>query len=168
MKPTEYRQGNTLFMIRPFEPFEALHVLADLQKVIGPVINGAAKSIDSKSLGKEVDIAFLAKIIGGVFAELPSKITGEQFEGLSRTLLRPDYISYSADGTEKGLVKLTETVIDENFTGRPLDLISLMIKVCKVNYLDFSKLLSIPAGWQEILESLTSIFQDSFQTNSNQ
>lgn len=158
-KPAEYRQGDSLFLIRQFEPFESLSILADLQKILGPVISGAAKAVEEKNLDKEINMIFMAKLFGGIFAELPSKLNGEQFEKLARTLLQADYISFSPNGAEKNLVKFTETVIDEYYTGRPLDLIALMIQVVKVNYLDFTKLSAIPAGWREILEGLGLTYQ---------
>lgn len=166
-KPAEYRQGESLFLIRPFEPFEALHVLGELQKVVGPVIGGATKSLKDYDMDEEINLILLARVVGNVFESLPSRINGKQLEEVARLLLRTDYISFSHDGTEKNLVKFTETVIDEYFTGRPFDLIALMIQVAKVNYLDFSKLLSIPTGWREVLTELKESFQGMFQTDSN-
>ena len=169
VKPTEYRMGESLFMIRPFEPFEAIHVLGELKKVLAPVIGGAAKGFSENSLDADVrDVRVWADMISGVFVQLGEHITGEQMESLSRQLLRPDYIGFSPDGTERKLVKFTEDMIDEYFTGRPIDLIILMVQVVKVNYLDFSKLSGVPTGLTQVFGEISSMFRESFQTDSAQ
>lgn len=166
VKPTEYRMGESLFMIRPFEPFEAIHVLGELKKVLAPVIGGAAKGFSENALDMDVrDVRVWADIIAGVLDNLGTCMTGEQMENLARQLLRPDYIGFSPDGTERKLVKLTEDMIDEYFTGRPIDLIILMIQVVKVNYLDFSKLSGVPTGLTQVFGEITSAFRENFQTD---
>lgn len=155
MKPVEYRQGDTLFMIRLFEPFEAMRVLGELQKVLAPLLGGAAKGADGKVLDAEADsVGAWAGILGNALENLPAHLNGEQFETLSRMLLRPDYISVSQDGTTKGLIKLSEEVVDEVFAGRPFDMIALMVNIVKANYLDFSKLSSVPAGVREAFSGI--------------
>lgn len=167
VKPTEYRMGESLFMIRPFEPFEAMHVLGELKKVLAPLAGGAAKGFSENALDMDVrDARVWADMLSGVFTQLGEHITGEQMETLARQLLRPDYIGFSPDGTERKLVKFTEDMIDEYFTGRPIDLIILMVQVVKVNYLDFSRLSGVPTGLTKVFGEISSMFQESFQTDS--
>lgn len=169
VKPTEYRMGESLFMIRPFEPFEAMHVLGELKKVLAPIIGGGVKGFSENALDMDVrDLRVWADVIGGVLNNLGSCITGEQMEHLARQLLRPDYIAFSPDGTERKLVKFTEDMIDEYFTGRPIDLIILMVQVVKVNYLDFSKLSGVPTGLTKAFGEISSAFRENFQTDSAQ
>lgn len=169
VKPTEYKMGDALFLIRPFEPFEAMHVLGDLKKVLAPVLGGAAKGFSENALDLDVrDARVWADMISGVFTQMGEHISGEQLEELSRQLLRPDYISFSPDGSERNLIKFSESVIDDYFTGRPIDLIVLMIKVVKVNYLDFSKLSGVPTGITKVFGEISSAFQGSFLSDSAQ
>lgn len=161
MAQVEYRQGDTLFMIRLFEPFEAMRVLGELQKVLAPLIGGAAKGANGKVLDADVNsVGAWAGILGSALENLPAHIDGEQFEELSRMLLRPDYVSVSQDGTTKELIKMSEQVVDEVFAGRPFDMIALMIHVVKANYLDFSRLSSIPAGVREAFSVLKKNFRE--------
>ena len=163
MKPSEYRQGDTLFMIRQFPPFEAMRVLGELQKVLAPLLGGAAKGANIDADIRSVSA--WAGILGNAITELPKHLDGEKFEALSRMLLRTDYVSVSQDGTKKNLIKLSETVIDEVFEGRPFDMIALMIAVVKVNYLDFSRLSSVPTGVREAFSGVMNQFQETHQTN---
>lgn len=167
VKPTEYRMGDALFMIQPFEPFEAMHVLGELKKVLAPLLGGAAKGFSENALDMDVrDSRVWADMLGGVLTNLGEHISGEQMEALARQLLRPDYVAFSPDGTEKKLVKFTEDVINEYFTGRPIDLIVLMVQIVKVNYLDFSRLSGVPTGVTQVFGEISSAFQASFLTDS--
>ncbi len=166
VKSTEYKMGESLFMIRPFEPFEAMHILGELKKVLAPIIGGASKGFSENALDADVrDVRVWADMLGGIFTQLGEHITGEQMESLARQLLRPDYIAFSPDGTERKLVKFTEDIIDEYFTGRPIDLIILMVQVIKVNYLDFQKLSGVPTGLIKVLGEVKAEFQASFQND---
>lgn len=166
MKPSEYRQGDTLFMIRRFPPFEAMRVLGELQKVLAPLLGGAAKGATGANIDADIrSVSAWAGILGNAITELPKHLDGEKFEALSRMLLRTDYVSVSQDGTKENLIKLSETVIDEVFEGRPFDMIALMIAVVKVNYLDFSRLSSVPTGVREAFSGVMNQFQETHQTN---
>ena len=78
MKPSEYRQGDTLFMIRQFPPFEAMRVLGELQKVLAPLLGGAAKGANIDADIRSV--AAWAGILGSAITELPKHLDGEKFE----------------------------------------------------------------------------------------
>ena len=166
MKPSEYRQGDMLFMIRRFPPFEAMRVLGGLRKVLAPLHGGAAKGTTGANIDADIrSVAAWAGILGSAITELPKHLDGEKFEALSRMLLRTDYVSVSQDGTKENLIKLSETVIDEVFEGRPFDMIALMIAVVKVNYLDFSRLSSVPTGVREVFTVAMNQFREKLQTN---
>lgn len=155
LEPVKYKQGSYTFYITRYDPFEAMRVLGNLQKILGPVFGGALKSA---SLDSELTQAKdILPMLGGALTELPTKLSGDQFVALCRMLLRPDYISVSNAETEK-ISKLTEPVINDVFEGRPLDMLALMFQVVKVNYLDFSKLLAVPAGVREALNTMTRNF----------
>lgn len=155
LEPATYKQGEYTFYITRYDPFEAMRVLGNLQKILGPIFGGALKSAKMDSdLAKKKDYL---PMIGGALTELPNKLSGEQFLSLCRMLLRSDYISVKNPETGDTR-KLTEPIINEVFEGRPFDMLALMFEVVKVNFLDFSRLSSIPAGARKGLSEMTKKF----------
>ena len=143
----EYKQGEYTFNIRQFEPFYAIKVLGELQKVIAPVLDGAIGGLKKPDVTDETtpDLGVLATIASGSFMSLALYLSGDELLRISKLLLDPEYV-YS--------------VANEVFSGRPFDMIALMVKVVTVNYLDFSKLSSLPAGVRETLGGLKLMFRD--------
>ena len=130
-KFTKYQQGEYTFTIRQFAPFKAIKVLGDLQKIISPALSGALSGL---------------------------KKTPE-----ADTNLYKNYVSVEVvdkNGT-KNFTQLDEGLINEIFTGRTFDLLALMVKVFQVNFMDFSKLSSIPSGVREVFGEIKSPFQEN-------
>ena len=150
LKPVEYKQGKTVFYIHRFPPFMAMRVLGELNKVVGPVMGGAAKGLQN--------------IEGSALQNL-MMIDGDVMEHVLRLVLNEEYVSVSTNGTKNDLAHLTEEKINEVFEGRPIDMIMLAVKVVRVNYLDFSMLSSIPTGFLGALGTMKSAFLENFQTN---
>ena len=66
-------------------------------------------------------------------------------------LLDKNYVAVevTANNGTKTFTQLDEGLINEIFTGRTFDLLALMVEVFKINFLDFSKLSSLPSGVRE-------------------
>lgn len=166
-KVEKIAQGDYVFGIRKFTPFHAMRVLGDLQKVIAPVLGGAASSI--KTQNPDVDIrnmSMLGNVLSDALNNLADKVSGEQLETAAKILLDPDYISVSPKG-KQDFQRLDEEIVNEVFEGRVIDMFALMGQVFKVNYLDFSKLCSVPTGVREALTEIRQSFQAKPLTNSD-
>ena len=100
----------------------------------------------------------LATIASGSFMSLAMYLDGDELWRISKLLLDPEYVYVKNSSGQ--FEKLTESVANEVFSGRPFDMIALMVKVVTVNYLDFSKLSSLPAGVRETLDGLKLTFRD--------
>ena len=164
MKPTEYKMGGATFYIHIMPPLVAMRVLGELQKTLAPILGSMAKEVTANS-DKQIDgLEVIGAALGEALKAMPSHLDGERLEILCKTLLNPDYIGVSTDGL-KAPIKLTEAVIDEVFMGRPLDILVLMYKVFEVNFLDFSKLSSVPIGVQNALGELKKTLTENAPQN---
>ena len=163
LKPVEYKQGKTVFYIHRFPPFMAMRVLGELNKVVGPVMGGAAKGLQNIE-GAGENLEALSTVLGSALQNL-MMIDGDVMEHVLRLVLNEEYVSVRTNGTKNDLAHLTEEKINEVFEGRPIDMIMLAVKVVRVNYLDFSMLSSIPTGFLGALGTMKSAFLENFQTN---
>lgn len=163
LKPVEYKQGKTVFYIHRFPPFMAMRVLGELNKVVGPVMGGAAKGLQNIE-GAGENLEALSTVLGSALQNL-MMIDGDVMEHVLRLVLNEEYVSVSTNGTKNDLAHLTEEKINEVFEGRPIDMIMLAVKVVRVNYLDFSMLSSIPTGFLGALGTMKSAFLENFQKN---
>lgn len=145
-KITETEISGNRFYIRQFDPFRALAVLGELQKVIAPLLGGIAGSVKKSGVDKDMaDISVIAGALEEIMSALPRHMDGEKLQNLSKKLLQADFIGVSIDGQNKP-VALDAGMINEVFTGKPYDMLRLMYEVAKANYADFSLPSSIPAG----------------------
>ena len=163
LKPVEYKQGKTVFYIHRFPPFMAMRVLGELNKVVGPVMGGAAKGLQNIE-GAGENLEALSPVLGSALQNLMMS-DGDVMEHVLRLVLNEEYVSVSTNGTKNDLAHLTEEKINEVFEGRPIDMIMLAVKVVRVNYLDFSMLSSIPTGFLGALGTMKSAFLENFQKN---
>lgn len=164
LKPVEYKQGKTVFYIHRFPPFMAMRVLGELNKVIAPVLGGAAKGLEGADMGCGNGLGAIAPVLGDALKNL-MLIDGDVMEHVLRLVLDENYISVSTNGSKNNLAYLTEEKVNEVFEGKPIDMIMLAVEVVKVNYLDFTMLSSIPTGFLKTLGTMKSTFQESLQTN---
>lgn len=158
----KYRQGDYIFYIRQFMPFYAMRAWGELQKIIAPVIGGAVSEIKNDNMDTEIgDTVFIGEVLANALNNLALKTNGEQIERVAHILLDPQYISVAPASEEKNIQRLDESTLNEVFSGRPIDMIVLMVKIFKVNYLDFSKLSSVPTGFRNQLGEITTAFRES-------
>lgn len=164
----EYKQGAYTFNIRQFEPFYAMKVWGDLLKVAAPLLDGGFDAIRKSPANDKhtSDFALLANIATGGFTALARQLNGDELLRIAKLLLDPEYV-YVKKGNGD-FVKFTESVANEVFSGRPIDMIVLMCQVAAVNYADFTKLSSIPDGFLEIWSAIQSMFRDALKAISSQ
>ncbi len=167
-KVKKIEMGEYVFSVRQFAPFHAMHVLGELQKIVLPALGGALGGIKNQGTNMDADIKNLA-VIGSALADalnnLASSLNGEQLEMAIRLLLDPDYVSVSPKG-KNDFQRLDEGMANEIFCGRPIDMVALAVHVFRVNYLDFSKLCSIPSGWMDTLAEMKTSFQGKLNPSS--
>ena len=145
LKPAEYKQGNTVFYIHRFPPFMAMRVLGELNKIIAPVLGGAAKGLESADMGGGNGLGAIAPVLGDALKNL-MLIDGDVMEHVLRLVLDENYISVSTNGSKNNLAYLTEEKVNEVFEGKPM-------------------LSSIPTGFLKTLGTMKSAFRESLQTN---
>ena len=165
MKPYEYKMGEATFYIHIFPPLTAMKILGEVQKALAPILGGITKEVTSKSDAQVDSLALIGSALGEALLRMSEHMDGERLQNLCKLLLQSDYIGVSTDGLKQP-VKLTESVLDEVFTGRPFDIIALMYKVFEVNFLDFSKLSSVKIGnpgTGELLMAITEAVQTNFK-----
>ena len=163
LKPAEYHLGESVFYIQRFPPFVAMKVLGDLQKIILPALGAAAKEAKGIDLDAPDDgLDALADMFGSALSVLPQHVDGVGLENAARMLLNPDYVSVSPDGMASPS-RLTEDMAIVVFEGRVMDMFAVMAEVFRVNFMDFSKLSSVPIGTTQALGELKEKFQGLYQ-----
>ena len=165
-KVTKYEQGPYVFAIRQFTPFYAMRVLGELQKIISPALEGAVNGLKQDSLDKDIgDAMFIGETIANALIKLAEHSDGEQFEKAASLLLDADYIGVAPKG-KTDFQALDENAINEVFSGRIVDMFALMVRVFQVNYLDFSKLSSVPTGVRKTLAEVKRSFRGNILQSS--
>lgn len=169
-KPAKIVMGKNTFYIQRYSPFYALRVLGDLQKVLLPVLTDAGAGFASGAAGnwdkdvKSLEVLFPAAA-GGLLS-IADHLDGKQLEALARLLLDPDYVAVAAGRAQA--VRLEEDLITEIFDGNVADLFYLMAQVIRVNYLDFSRSCSIPAGVRTALQDMAAAFRGLTRKSSDE
>lgn len=135
------------YSVTPFEPFKAIEVLGELQKILGPAIGGVMD--------------------GNALVMIAQNVDGEKLQHAIRLLLDEEYVAVSPHG-RKDFVKLTDMTVNELFTGNPMALLTVAVKVFDAQYTDFSMLSSALIGALEALGEKTPLFQESVPTVSPQ
>ena len=152
-KITKWQQGDFEFSIRQMNPFKAMKVLGDLQKLIIPALGGAAARLNDSSENAEIVSA-----IGGALASIADNVDGDKLEQACKLLLNVEYIAVKEKGA-KDFAYVSEEDLEAIFTGRPWDMLALCYKVFEVNFLDFSKSSSVPTGVRNALDEVKAIFR---------
>lgn len=130
--------GNKTFSIKPMDPFTALAVLGDLQKVVLPVIGNLASGIDSNTKNTELLDVDMSKI-GPALALAANQIDGQTIAVLAKKLITKDLISVQFENGEQS--KMDETAVSKAFTGSMGEMLQLIWKIIEVNYGDFFTLI---------------------------
>ena len=105
-------------------------------------------------------------VVASAFQTLPYTLDADKVDRLYSCLLNPEYIAVQRK-EDKTPIRLSEDIIDEIFTGRTFDLFFLMAKIVQFNYLDFSKLSSLPIGFRHNAEEIKAKIMANLGSNSN-
>ena len=136
--------NDVVFHVQCFDPFTALRVLGDLQRVLSPIVGsmvGSANAADVESIN------ILSKSISNICNGLHEYVDGETLVKLIEMLVREDYISVSIEGgTPK---RLSKDLVNLVFNGNPGGVLELAYEVVKVNYGGFFTIFSTLFGGQE-------------------
>ncbi|WP_303997715.1 phage tail assembly chaperone [Megamonas hypermegale] len=160
-KFTKFQQGEYIFSIRQFAPFKAIKVLGELQKIIGPALAGALTGLKNAPNADTNNFLSLAPVVSDALEKLAYNLDGDKLQNAMELLLDKNYVAVEvvAKNGTKNFTQLDEGLINEIFTGRTFDLLALMVEVFRVNFMDFSKLSSIPSGVREVFGEIKSPFQ---------
>ena len=161
-KISKWKQGEYEWGIRQFDPFLAMRVLGDLQKMVVPAISGAVDGIS-----KNTEQAELIAAIGGALKNLARTVDGETLEKCMKLLINSEYLSVRKEGG-KSFESASIDKIQAIFWGRPFDMIALCFKVFQVNFLDFSESCSVPTGVQIYVNAIMSMVQDGSEIISDE
>lgn len=136
--------NDVVFHVQCFDPFTALRVLGDLQRVLSPIVGsmvGSANATDVESIN------ILSKSIGNICKGLHEYVDGDTLVKLIEMLVREDYISVSIEGgTPK---RLSKDLVNLVFNGNPGGVLELAYEVVKVNYGGFFTIFKTLFGGQE-------------------
>lgn len=152
-KITKWKQGDFEFSIRQMNPFKAMKVLGDLQKLIIPALGGAAAGLNDSSESVEVVSA-----ISGALSNIAENVDGDKLERACKLLLDVEYIAVK-EKEAKDFAYVSEEDLEAVFTGRPWDMLALCYKVFEVNFLDFSKSSSVPIGARNAVSEIKAMFR---------
>lgn len=162
-KVTKWKQGDYEFAIRKFNPFYAIDVLGELNKVFTSAFGGGAVGLVSAQ-GMSNYGALIAAV-GGALSQLSNNVDGKTLEKSCRLLLDAEYLGVKGKDI-KTWEKLDEDAITAIFTGRPWDMIALCFKVFEVNYLDFSTSSSVPIGVQKTISEILGAMRELAENTS--
>ena len=158
-----FQLGEDVFFIQLIPPKESLKAWTEVQKIILPAISGALEGVN---LNAENENDKWLNVVASAFQTLPYTLDADKMERLYSYLLNPEYIAVQRK-EDKSPIRLTEDIVDEIFTGRTFDLFFLMAKIVQINYLDFTKLSSVPIGIRQGIENLQSKISASLESSSN-
>lgn len=137
--------NDVVFHVQCFDPFTALRVLGDLQRVLSPIVGSMVGSANATGVES---INILSKSISNICNGLHEYVDGETLVKLIEMLVREDYISVSIEGgTPK---RLSKDLVNLVFNGNPGGVLELAYEVVKVNYGGFFTIFKTLFGNQEV------------------
>jgi hypothetical protein len=149
-KITNWKQGDYEFSIRQMNPFKAMKVLGELQKIIIPAVGGAVAGLQDSS-----DNAEIVATVGGALGQLATSLDGDKLERACKLLLDCEYLAVKESGKTQS-VRVSEDELEAIYTGRPWDMLALCYKIFEVNFLDFSASSSVPIGVRNVVKEIRS------------
>ena len=136
---TEFEWDKYTFYIRPMEPFTALELLGDLQRLILPAIGDAVGTEDVEVVKQMSFAELLSKTnidFGKGIKTFSDAVPGRLLKTHVTTILNPEYIGVKMPDIDEPvkLDKARQTII---FSGHILGMLALTRKVLEVNFADF-------------------------------
>lgn len=157
-----FQLGEDTFFVQLIPPKESIKAWTEVQKVLLPALSGA---MEGMNISAEDEKEKWLNVVASAFQTLPFTLDADKVEKLYSYLLNPEYIAVQRKD-DKTPIRLTEDLIDEIFTGRTFDLFFLMAKVVQINYLDFSRLSSLPIGFRHNAEEIQEKIMANLGSNS--
>lgn len=150
-------QGNNTFNVRSMNPFDAVVLMGDLQKIVLPAVGDAfsakqggknAKEVADMAVDffdKDIDLANVIKTFSGSF-------DGVQLQAMLERILNCEYITVKIGNNAEQ--RMDKAMLLQLYTGNPFGMFELAWEVLKVNYRDFFTQLaalfgSLPLGKTE-------------------
>ena len=158
-----FQLGEDTFFIQLIPPKESIKAWTEVQKILLPALGGA---MEGMNISVEDENEKWVNMVASACQTLPYTLDAEKVEKLYSYLLNPEYVAVQRK-EDKTPIRLTEDIVDEIFTGRTFDLFFLMAKVVQVNYLDFSRLFSLPIGLRTNAEEIQQKVMASLGSNLN-
>jgi hypothetical protein len=158
-----FKLGEDTFFVQLIPPKESMKAWTEIQKILLPAISGA---LEGMALETETEQDKWVNTFFSAFQTLPYTLDADKVDRLYSYLLNPEYIAVQRK-EDKTPIRLSEDIIDEIFTGRTFDLFFLMAKIVQFNYLDFSKLSSLPIGFRHNAEEIKAKIMANLGSNSN-
>jgi hypothetical protein len=159
-KVTKWKQGDCEFAIRQYNPFLAMRILGDLQKLIVPALGGAANGLSEN--GEQAD---MIAALGGALKNIAQLVDGTTLEKAMTMLLDSEYVAVKQCGA-KSFTPADMDTLAAIYWGRPFDMVALCLKVFQVNYLDFTTSCNVPIGIREAVNAILSMVQDESESIS--
>ena len=159
-KITKWKQGDCEFAIRQYNPFLAMRILGDLQKLIVPALGGAANGLSEN--GEQAD---MIAALGGALKNIAQLVDGATLEKAMTMLLNSEYVAVKQGGA-KSFTPADQDTLAAIYWGRPFDMVALCLKVFSVNYLDFTTSCNVPTGVREAVNAILSMVQDESENIS--
>lgn len=133
-------QGNNTFNIRPMNPFDAIVLMGDLQKMVLPAVGDAFSAKQGTKNAKEVaDMAvdFFDKDIdlANVIKTFSSSFDGAQLQTMLEKILNCEFITVKIGSAAEQ--RMDKAMLLQLYTGNPFGMFELAWEVLKVNYRDF-------------------------------
>ena len=148
---TEFTYKDYTFYISPMEPFAALTLLGDLQKIAFAAI-GDALSVDDKKEKENIKKMTIRDIlssnidIGKGIKTFSESLPGTLLATHMKTILNPECISVKSIEMDSP-VKLDKARQVEVFRGNLYAMMQVAKKILEVNYKDFLDEISLPTGF---------------------
>ena len=147
----EIKIGENVYYITRFQPFYALEVFGDLQKLlVGPFISQLdGKETPKNANGEMVLNAEAGKSMMAAFANLSDRLDGKTLRKVAEMLITKDNVSVSIDGAEpRRMDASAQGLAIES----PADIIELALEVAKFNYSEVIARLMSPTGPARFLQ----------------
>ena len=139
MEYDKFTLGECEFSIAPLDPFTALKMLGDLQKLILPAlgkgIGGAAGKFDMNADVADLIGSGNLDALSDAIGQVSLSLDGDTLTRYSRALLLSGKVSVSISGSDPE--RLSEGLINKIFTQNLSAMFKLIAKVIQVNYGDF-------------------------------
>lgn len=127
-KAVEVMIGDTLFVVHPFNAFEALEIFGDLQKELLPAFGEMLGAVMQPG-GEQVDETD-SEVVAKAISKLSEKLSGKQLKFWADRLITKDSVSVEINGSMMGMDETAKQLAFKEFT----EILELLVHVIKINF----------------------------------